>query len=418
MPPEGASAALELPIAADPPAHGREQTRFLLVFAVLASFMGTSVGMAQVTASLYAVELRSSETMLGLIAGAQSVGVLLVSLPIGMLVDRIGPVRPFLTGTILAGLTYLLIPSYHSAGWLLLCTTLISFFMPLRFVSLNSLFLAQLASLGDSKAGWYRGTHMLGMFLLGPALGAQAVTHLGFTWTYRVIALAFFLTLLLSPIVFARYTPAAERRAGAFWARLRQQLTALVSDRELRGVSLIELGTQASGAFFTFFIVVLAVSHLRLAPSDASTLVGLKGASYIVALFLLGRPLKWLGRRGYGVSFGCIGLGLFSVGLAQGHALLWGGAVLVGLGLGAVQISTLTAYAKIGGRTGHGKISGLSALVGPSGGVFGNLLGGALGRSFGLPSIFLLLSAAFGVAAVLRLWLDGRALGSQSSAPT
>ena len=110
-----------------PPA--RSGSHFLLVFALLASFMGTSVGMAQVTASLYAVTLGSSKTMLGLIAGAQSVGVVLVSLPIGMLVDRVGP-----------------------------------------------------------------------------ALGARAISWLGYAWTYRLIAAAFLVTLLLSPIVFLRYT--------------------------------------------------------------------------------------------------------------------------------------------------------------------------------------------------------------------
>src|SRR5262245_38787384 len=72
-----------------------ERNRFLVVFALLASFMGTSVGMAQVATSLYAVELGSSGTWLGLIAGAQSIGVVFMSLPVGMLVDRFGPARPF-----------------------------------------------------------------------------------------------------------------------------------------------------------------------------------------------------------------------------------------------------------------------------------------------------------------------------------
>lgn len=80
--------------------------RFLLVFAALSSLMGVSVGMALITTSLYAVQLGSSEQMLGLIAGAQSLGVLVMSLPIGLLVDRFGPARLFVFGTLFAGLTY------------------------------------------------------------------------------------------------------------------------------------------------------------------------------------------------------------------------------------------------------------------------------------------------------------------------
>lgn len=381
-----------------------ERRRFLVVFAVLASFMGTSVGMAQVSASLYAVSLGASDTMLGLIAGAQSIGVVLVSLPIGMLVDRFGPARPFLTGTLLAGLTYAAVPLVPAPGYLLLCTALISFFMPLRFVSLNTLFLKQLASLGESKAGWYRGTHMLGMFLVGPALGARAVASLGFEWTYRLISAAFLVTLALSPIVFARYATAPERRGGSFLGRLAEQLSLLVKDREIRGVSLVELATQAAGSFFTFFVIVLAVTHLGKTGSEASTLVGLKGGAYIFSLFALGGLLRRLGKAAYPVSFLAIALGLSSVGLAGGLWPLWAGSVALGLGLGAVQIATLTRYAKLGERTGHGKISGMSALVGPSGGVLGNLVGAGLGHFLSLPRVFLSIAVAFGAASVL-LWL-------------
>src|SRR5688572_21819663 len=97
-----------------------DRNRFLVVFALLASFMGTSVGMAQVTMSLYSVQLGSSPTWLGLIAGAQSIGVVFMSLPVGMLVDRFGPVRPFVTGTLLVGTSYALLA--HADSPLLLAT--------------------------------------------------------------------------------------------------------------------------------------------------------------------------------------------------------------------------------------------------------------------------------------------------------
>jgi predicted MFS family arabinose efflux permease len=403
---QSATSELRLPI--QPERAPGERNRFLIVFAVLASFMGTSVGMAQVSSSLYAVSLGASETMLGLIAGAQSIGVVLVSLPIGMMVDRVGPARPFLTGTLLAGLTYAAVPFVPAPSWLLLCTVLISFFMPMRFVSLNTLFLKQLASLGESKAGWYRGTHMLGMFLVGPALGARAVASLGFTWTYRLIAALFLVTLALSPIVFARYATPPERRGGRFLSRLAEQLSLLVKDPDLRGVSAVELAQQATGSFFTFFVVVLAVKTFHLSGSQASSLVGIKGGAYIFALFALGGVLKRLGPRALVWSFGAIALGLGAVANADGSALLWLGSLSLGLGLGSVQIATLTRYARLGERTGHGKISGLSALVGPSGGVLGNLVGAALGHWLSLPHVFLVFALAFGGAAA---WLAVRRSG-------
>jgi MFS family permease len=396
------SVTSELQLTAQPERTPGERNRFLVVFAVLASFMGTSVGMAQVAASLYAVSLGSSEAMLGLIAGSQSVGVVLVSLPIGMLVDRFGPARPFLTGTLLAGHTYAAVPLVPAPGWLLLCTVLISFFMPLRFVSLNTLFLKQLASLGESKAGWYRGTHMLGMFLVGPAIGARAVASFGVAWTYRLISALFLITLALSPIVFARYATPPERRGGGFLSRLFEQLSLLVKDPEVRGVSAVELAQQATGSFFTFFVIVLAVKTLHLSGSQASTLVGLKGGAYIFSLFALGGVLERLGPYALVWSFGAIAVGLGAVARADGTALLWLGSLSLGLGLGSVQIATLTRYARLGERTGHGRISGMSALVGPSGGVLGNLVGAALGHWLSLPHVFLTIAISFAAAA---LWL-------------
>jgi MFS family permease len=392
-----------------------ERNRFLVVFAVLASFMGTSVGMAQVATSLYAVALGSSGAWLGLIAGAQSIGVVFMSLPVGMLVDRFGPARPFVAGTLLVGSIYLLLPFGHSPLALAICTSLVSFFMPARFVSLNTVFLQQLESLGESKAGWYRGTHMLGMFLLGPTLGAALVSALGVGWTYRIIAGLFFVTVLISPIVFARYAsrPVSRRTGGL---GLGPQLRMLISDREVRRLSLLEVFTQATGAFFTFFIVVLALRVAGLGPSQASSLVSAKGVSYIVALFALGGVVQRLGpARATLSSFGIISISLVSLGLVHGAWALWLGALGLGLGLGTIQIATLTRYAQVGARSGHGKASGLNALAGPSGGVLGSLVGGALGRWVGLENVFSLIGLGFGIAA---LWLGASLLWGQSRAAT
>ncbi|HEY0469920.1 MAG TPA: MFS transporter [Polyangiaceae bacterium] len=379
-----------------------EQNRFLLTFAVLASLMGTTVGMAQVSASLYAIHLGSSKAMLGLIAGSQSVGVLLMSLPIGLLVDRFGPARPFVVGTLLAGLSYAVLPLWATPTWLLACTAAISFFMPLRFVSLNTVFLQQLASLGEAKAGWYRGTHMLGMFLVGPALGARAISSLGFAWTYRLISLGFFATIFVSPIVFARYARAPEPKRASGWQVLRSQLTWLAHDRELRAVSLIEGVTQAVGAFFVFFIVVMAVSVVHLSSAQASSLVAAKGTTFIVALFILGGLIKRLGQhRAYMVGFAAIASALAMLGFAGSAPLLWIGSLTLGLGLGAVQIATLTRYAQIGARNGYGRVSGLSALVGPSGGLFGSLFGGLLSKWVGLSGTFSIAAAGFALGLLI-----------------
>jgi MFS family permease len=377
--------------------------RFLLVFALLASLMGVSVGMALVTTSLYAVQLGSSAKLLGLIAGSQSIGVLVMSLPIGFWVDRFGPARLFVIGTLLAGTTYALIPLHPSPGFLLLCTTLISFFMPLRFVSLNTVFLQQLAQLGEGKAGWYRGTHMIGLFLLGPVLAARLVPSIGPAWTYRVIAAAFLLTVFVSPIVFGRYAAPASGRS-LHWRDLRAQLHSLVRDRQLLGLACVECFTQSVSAYFTFFSVVIAMSVMHLAPAAASGLVSIKGVTFTIALFLLGGTVGRLGTRGsYATSFALLTGSLAALGLARDAHVLQLGSLALGLGLGTMQITTLTQFARVGARAGHGKASGLNALFGPSGGLLSSLLGASLGKALGLQAVFLILAGVSGLGCATLL---------------
>jgi MFS family permease len=382
--------------------------RFLLAFAALSSLMGISVGVAKVTTSLYAVHLGASPEQLGLIAGAQSVGVLLMSLPLGFMVEQLGPGRIFVLGTLAAAALYALVPLHPSAPYLLLCTTLISFFMPFRFVSLNSVFMAQLEQLGEGKAGWYRGTHMLGMFLLGPALAAVVLRALDFAGTYQAIALAFVGTIALSPIVFGPYAPArgglapvARGGRGFSAAALLEQLALMGRDEELRGICAIEALAQGTNAYYSFFIVVVAMEVVGLDRAQASSLVAANGVSYVLALLSLGGLARRLGsRRVYRVGFLWAAAALLVLGVARTQATLWLGALCLGLGLGSLQIVNLTRFARCGARLGRGKMAGLNGLVAPAGSVLGNIAGGVVGKAFGVQAMFLVLAPLFVLASL------------------
>jgi len=406
------SAQLELPVHPAPAVDAEKAQvkselpgsssglKFLLLFAALSSSMGLSAGMAQITTSLYAVQLGASEAMLGLIASAQSVGVLLIGMPAGMAVDRVGPARPFAIGTLSAGLLYFLLPFFPSATWLLITTASVSFFMPLRFVSLNSVFLRALAGLGAARAGWFRATHMLGMFLIGPVVAARVVAAWGHAVAYWCISASFAFTLLLSPLVFGPHsvrTQAAPRRAGAVLRRL-------FADAEIRRVALLEVGSQGINAYYTFFIVVIAVKIANLSPAQASNLVAIKGVSLIAALLLLGRTVaRWGKQRTYLIGLAVGGVSLLVLGLTANPISLYTGGLGLGLGLGLLQIVNLTEFARAGARFGHGALSGVNALVGPSGSFLGGMLGGVVGRAIGLPAVFLLgAGACVGAGWLLR----------------
>jgi MFS family permease len=367
------------------------QNRFLIAFAALSSFMGISVGLARVTTSLYALALHSSDALLGLIAGSQSVGILVMSLPVGVLVDHFGPARLFLAGSLLAGVAYLLIPLLPTPEFLLVCSLLISFFMPLRFVSLNTVFMEQLSKLGESKAGWFRGTHMVGFFLLGPLLAPAVIAAVDFSGTYWLVAAAFGLTVLAAPLVFGHYTEHQRHGRRFMWADVPAQLGLLRSDLALREVCLIEFFAQAVNGFYAFFIIVIAIQSFRLGADDAARLAAAQGLSLIFALFFLGGLARRFGQRAvYLGSFAWIAAALALLGLTPATNGLWAGGLALGLGVGMLEIVNLTCFARISAVLGRGKIAGINALVGPGGGLFGSLLGGIAGPWLGLQAVFLL----------------------------
>jgi MFS family permease len=376
-----------------------ERHRFILAFVILSAITGSSVGLAKVTTSLYAVHLGAHEALLGLIASSQSLGVLIMSLPLGFLVERYGPARLFVTGTLIAGVLYTLVPLVPEPVFLLVCTTAIGFFMPFRFVALNTVFLTQLLALGEAKAGWYRGTHMAGMFLVGPMLAASVIAHFGFTGTFWLVGVAFALTIALSPIVFRQNLEHERGASGPIrFEDLRRRLMLLARDPELRRVGIVEFTAQGIHGFYSFFIVVIGVTTLGFSRADAASLVSAQGCTYVFSLIALGGFATRAGALRVHLT-SCAGLAIALLVLGAGVRLpvMWAGGMLLGASLGLLQIVNLTRFAHIGARIGRGQTAGINALVGPAGAFVGSLVGGAIGRSLGLQTVFLLFVPVVGL---------------------
>ncbi|HEX6242925.1 MAG TPA: MFS transporter, partial [Polyangiales bacterium] len=298
---------------------------------------------------------------------------------------------PFLVGSLLAGLVYALIPEVRAAWYLLASTCAISFFMPMRFVSLNSVFMRELERIGLSKAGWYRGTHMIGMMLIGPVVAVSTTKLFGFSGTYHLIAGLFAATIALSPIVFTSYGYERGARGPAGRGGLRTQLALLFTERPLYRTCAVEFATQSVSSFFQFFIIVIALRQLALSESQATQLVSLEGGAFMCALFFFGALVERFGQATtLRVSAALASGALLLLGLSHSLWLVGFGSVLLGLSLGTLQIITLTRFAFLGARLGRGKVSGITPLVGTCGSLLGSLLGGAVGPVVGLQKVFLL----------------------------
>ena len=378
-----------------------QRHQFLLRFGLLSSFMGISVGLAKFTTTLYALHLGAQGWWLAAIAGAQSVGILFMSIPVGFWIERVGPARLFVVGSLVMGAMYALIPLQPHAWFLLLMTALISFVMPMRFVSINTVFMAALEQIGHARAGWQRGAHMAGMFLLGPLLAASVVALVGYAGSYWLIAAMFVLAAIVSSPVLQQYThttPSAGSGTGAGVVRpsMRKSVQVLWREPEIRALAMMDCAIQAIHMYYAFYMVVIAVQELGLPALGAGTLVAVQGSAFVFTLIFMGPLLTRLGtlRAVLGAVVAITGAALL-LAWASTTAWLGVGSVVLGCGLGLLQMHTLTQFAHAGARLGRGRVSGLSALAGPCGGFIGGLLGGTLGAVVGLQTVFLLFVPVF-----------------------
>jgi MFS family permease len=373
--------------------------RFVFGFIGLALCAGLGIGIAKIVTSLYAVQLQATEFELGLIAAVQSLGILLIGLPIGLLVQRHGPKKIFIIGSFLAALVYSTVPFYPNAGYLILCTFLAGLCMPMRFVSLNTVYMQHLKTIGAAKAGWFRGTHMMGFFLVGPLLAVSLVNSSGFSGAFWWIAGLFLLPILFAPLAFAlgNSAPSKSQSHESFSLKvILEQLALLKHDRSLRRTSLIELASNAVMAYYGFFIIVIAIKDFGMSETIAASLVTLQGAVFVAALFSTGILLtRWGIKRFYQVGFALIAVASLGLGTPKIPALLWIGSVVLGLGLAMLHIVNFTMFANVGERVGMAKVSGLTAMAGPAGGLLGSIVGGWLGHYWGLQSMFLISAALF-----------------------
>lgn len=364
------------------------RSAFLLRFALLSSFMGTSVGLAKFTTTLYAIHLGASGWVLSAMAGAQSIGILFMSIPVGFWVERLGPQRLFITGSWIMGLLYVLIPAVASPLFLLVLTALISFLMPMRFISLSTVFMAALDKLGHAQAGWQRGAHMSGMFLIGPVLASWVIHSFQHAGSYWLIAAMFVVTAVLARPLLHTPSTGNDRRASALSA-----LRELWGQPGIRNLSYIEFAIQAAHMYYAFYIVVIAVQQLHFPTWQAGSLVAIQGGAFIVSLVVLGRIFLRFGtRKTVALGTTLSSLALLCIGLASSLAALWIGAACLGAGLGILQIHTLTQFAQWGKALGRGRVAGLSALAGPLGAFCGGLVGGSLGAAVGLQEVFVALA--------------------------
>lgn len=392
------------------PAVARPETSaggFLLAFMVLGILAGIANGVAKVALPLYAASLHASSLEIGLVGGLQLIGVLLLSIPIGALIDPVGSRRLFFLGGIGGALVYgTIFPWAESPHHLILGVLLFGLLNPFRWVPTQAEFLHLLPQLGPRKAGWQRGAHTMGMFFLGPSAGALLLSSLGFAATFLLSAAVLLLAVLMGNRVMSGPSipaPPVHPRVHPL-ERLRALLVLVIDRPALRQGMAAEFFGQIAMSYFTVFVVLMGIRRFGMEIGAAAGLVTVQGACFILALFLLGDRIAPL-RESVRYLFASLFLlaAEISMAWAPSPTFLWIAAVLLGVGLGIQHLTSVARFAALTRELGRGRIGGLFSVAGPAGGLLGSVGGGLLAQHFGSASGFQAMAALY-VLLLARQW--------------
>lgn len=371
--------------------------RFLFGFMALGVLAGTSNGIAKLVLPLHAAALHAAPWQIGLVGGLQFAGMLLLSLPLGALIDRHGSRTLFRIGCAGGVLLFLFFISRASSPAQLIAGVVIfGMLNPFRMVTTQTEFLHLLPLLGPGKAGWQRASHTFGMFFAGPMLGAWLLERMGFSDTFRLVAAGLFMTLLIGDRVLSSAPPGKGANAAPLWQRLREQFTVVAKRAELRRTMLIEFLGQVAMSYFTVFVIFVAIRDFGMTAQQAAGLVTAQGAAFVLTLLAAGRWLAaWREPVRYSIAFGILLAAEALLWRPVATAMLWASALLLGLGLGMQHLTSVSRFAALAQELGRGRIGGLFSLAGPAGGLVGAVLGGVLSQQFGMLAGFRVLAILF-----------------------
>jgi len=278
---------------------------------------------------LFAVSLGAGPVQVGIINGAFMLATGVLSIPAGLLADRIGPRIPAVAGIMAAAVSSFLVtqcttPSQMAAAYLLFGVGLAAF-VPSMLSQVADAFPAE--RLGQAY-GWYS-TAMYVAITLGPATGGYLGKLLGLRQVFSLSAGLLLLVALLS-LAFLPRSPVVRKVAPH--DLLAASLT-LLRNRELVACLLVVWGAAMGfGIFLSFF--PLYASGKGLDPAQVGLVFGAQAVTNVFSRIPVGIATDRFDRRlivAVGVLFFAVGLSL--LGLFRQTASLSACAVVLGIGM-------------------------------------------------------------------------------------
>ena len=363
-----------------------ELRRFLVGFIGLTMLSGMTIGMNKVLATMFGLHLGVTNFQLALISSAETAAMALGTLPAGRILARGNPKFLYAAISLTLSALFCILPWLPGWQWMALLMFLVGLCIALRIVAMSTVFLVLLPELGQGKAGWYKGTLMLGIQFAGPLTGNYVIAHLGLTGGFYVSALMFAILALLGwqvlPDHTGQRTQGKEADASEWRALLRLPV--------VRTTYLFEVLASFTASSVGVFSILLAIKVLHWPQDHAVWLMAVQGISFVAVLLGMGNAVLGSPHRDriYGGAHLAIMAALVLLGLYPSTASYLLASSLLGFGLGvnALVNTSRIAHAPVD----KARVSAHLTLLGMAAGTVGALAAGRLGDLVGLRNVFLL----------------------------
>ena len=365
-----------LPLQPDAAASAREGElrAFLLRFIGLTLLSGVTIGMNKVLATLLGLHLHVSNFQLATISSAETLAMALGTIPAGYILSRGNPKHLYAAVSLSLALAFCVLPWLPGWQWVALLMFLVGLCISLRIVAMSTVFLVRLPELGQGKAGWYKGTLILGMQFLGPLCGNYLIAQLGLKAGFLISALMFAILAVLGWQVLPDNT-APRKQAGQGAPPGAASLRELLRLPIVRSTYLFEILASFTASSVGVFSILLAIRVLHWPAHHSVWLMAVQGLSCVLVLLFLGRFVLASRHREqlYGGAHLAIMAALLILGLWPSSIAYLAASVLLGLGLGVNNLVNTDNIARA--PVDKARVSAHLTLFGMVGGAVGSLFG-------------------------------------------
>lgn len=347
---------------------------------------------SRVTTSLYALSLHASEFTVGTLVALFALFPMLLAVPMGRLIDRIGIAKPMMGGALMIGIGCAIPATLDGLPVLYLAVVLIGTgFMAIHVASQHAVGAMSMSETRAVNFSWLALGYSISSFC-GPVIAGFVIDHARYSIAYTVFcgfALATLLLLAYGGLGRIKTIQHEEKKeAGSTLDLLRNP--------EMRRIYLIGILLSSAWDLFTF-VMPIHGTHLGFSAS----VIGLILGSFSVATFTVRLAMPWISRRysewqvlASALSLAVVCYALFPF-MHQSYSLMAFAAIL-GLALGSSQPNMLALlhHAAPAGRA--GEAVGIRVTAGNASQVILPLAFGAAGATLGLLAVFWGMGAMIG----------------------